>query len=98
MPPDAGPGFAAQYALGATRWVRAVILSGYVLAQLLVVLYSSHRYLVLWRSWRARLGRAPFGHPGAADPAESWPVVTVQLPIYNERLVVDRKLDRDHRP
>jgi len=74
-------------------WAHAVLLAAFVLAQLLLVIYALHRYAVLWRWWRfvARRNRAP-----AATRAEAraiWPKVTVQLPIYNERLVVERLID-----
>lgn len=45
--------------------------------------------------WLARQHRRQGGlrsHPGVEDPPE-WPVVTVQLPLYNERFVVERLLD-----
>jgi cellulose synthase/poly-beta-1,6-N-acetylglucosamine synthase-like glycosyltransferase len=65
---------------------QSAVLLVYALAQLLLVLYSSHRYLVLWRCRGSR--------PRLADPippaSESWPRVTVQLPVFNERTVVER--------
>ncbi|OGF09208.1 MAG: hypothetical protein A2W00_12345 [Candidatus Eisenbacteria bacterium RBG_16_71_46] len=61
----------------------------YVLAQLLIVIYSSHRYVILWR-WLRGVASRP-----AAAPAVTrcWPVVTVQLPLFNERLVAERLID-----
>src|SRR5437870_8862645 len=70
------------------HWCQGVILVVYALAQALVVLYSSQRYLTLWRWWR---GRSKVTRPPA--PAGEWPRVTVQLPLYNERTVVERLID-----
>src|SRR5438093_4963817 len=66
----------------------AVVLATYLLLQLVVMLYSSHRYLVLWWSWKARRGRLD---PRAGLAA--WPQVTVQLPLYNEPQVARRLID-----
>src|SRR5207245_4968334 len=75
-------------ALSAVWPLAAVALYG--VAQLLLLLYASHRYLVLARWWRSRRARA-LELPDA--PAASLPVVTVQLPVYNERRVVERLVD-----
>ena len=66
-----------------------------VAVQMLALCYSSHRWLVLWRSRRDRRapGAAPasFAAPVALREERTlWPSVTVQLPIYNERRVVQR--------
>lgn len=50
-------------------------------------LYGLHRYVILFLAWRHR-GNAP-GNPPLPDVL---PVVTVQLPIFNEPLVVRRLL------
>ncbi len=60
----------------------------YVAAQALIVVYSAHRYAILWRCWRRRGAR-----PAAPPPPRVWPPVTVQLPLYNERRVVERLID-----
>jgi hypothetical protein len=61
----------------------------YAGVQLLLAAYSSHRWVVLWRAARARRRR-----PAAAAPRrERVPFVTVQLPVYNERAVVERLVD-----
>ncbi len=72
-------------------WTQLAAVIGYTGAQILLVLYASHRYLLLWRWWRGR------GERGAAIPAApgdaSLPVVTVQLPVFNESRVVTRLID-----
>jgi cellulose synthase/poly-beta-1,6-N-acetylglucosamine synthase-like glycosyltransferase len=70
------------------RGSRLAIIALHVLVQLLALLYTAHRYVVLWRWWRR--SRAP--RPALPAPAE-WPVVTVQLPVYNERRVIERLID-----
>jgi cellulose synthase/poly-beta-1,6-N-acetylglucosamine synthase-like glycosyltransferase len=52
----------------------------------LLALLSANGMHRLWLLWAYRR-RKPI--PVAADPDE-WPIVTVQLPIYNERYVVER--------
>jgi len=71
-------------------WIQGGILAAYALAQALLVLYSSHRWLVLMRWWRGVRTRG--GRAAPPVPAE-WPRVTVQLPIFNERRVVERLID-----
>jgi hypothetical protein len=66
----------------------ALVLLAHAVAQALLLLYAGHRALVLGRWWRARNRATPAPRP----PAE-WPVVTVQLPLYNERHVAGRLID-----
>ena len=78
---------------GARSILQAAFLAAYVLVQVLLVLYSSHRYMVLWRWWRTP--RRPTREGGAIPlgTGTEWPRVTVQLPVYNERYVVERLID-----
>jgi cellulose synthase/poly-beta-1,6-N-acetylglucosamine synthase-like glycosyltransferase len=77
---------------GWTLLLQGVLIAAYALAQLLAVAYSAHRYAVLWR-WARDRRRLPAPlAPLAPPPADCWPVVTVQLPIYNEPRVVERLL------
>lgn len=62
------------------------LIAAYAACQLLLLVYSTHRWTVMWRMRRARAAGAP------APPA-TWPLVTVQLPVYNERRVVERLID-----
>ncbi len=73
----------------ALLWAQSLAVLVYALAQLLILLYASHRYAILWRWWRRP--RRDVVRP-APSPSR-WPVVTVQLPVYNERLVVERLID-----
>lgn len=59
----------------------------YVAAVIGLAVFGLHRYFLLWLHWRHRGNAAePQGH------FEEVPVVTVQLPVFNERHVVERLL------
>jgi cellulose synthase/poly-beta-1,6-N-acetylglucosamine synthase-like glycosyltransferase len=51
-------------------------------------IYGWHRYYIVYQYMKHR-DRVP----GPPPPVSEWPVVTVQLPIYNEMYVVDRLID-----
>lgn len=61
------------------------MLTLYAVAVLGLGIFGAHRYHLLYLRFR---GRSPECPPAPED----WPVVTVQLPVYNERHVVDRLL------
>jgi len=67
--------------------VDAVLLFLYLGVWLVFAIYGVHR-LHLIRMFRRRDRALP-----AMDPPREWPIVTVQLPIYNEAYVVDRLLE-----
>jgi cellulose synthase/poly-beta-1,6-N-acetylglucosamine synthase-like glycosyltransferase len=60
----------------------------YLISALLVALYGANALLLAALYLRRRRERSP-----QAPPPETWPVVTVQLPIYNELYVVKRLID-----
>jgi len=74
----------------AVSWLQTLVVGAYALAQVLIVAYSSHRYVTLWRWWRGRRRRAVRAAPA---PPAVWPKVAVQLPLFNERRVVERLID-----
>jgi cellulose synthase/poly-beta-1,6-N-acetylglucosamine synthase-like glycosyltransferase len=51
-------------------------------------IYGWHRYFIVYQYLKHK-DRVP----GPPPSIESWPVVTIQLPIYNEMYVVDRLVD-----
>ena len=51
-------------------------------------IYGWHRYLIVYQYIKHR-----DQVPGPPPPVNEWPVVTIQLPIYNEMYVVDRMVD-----
>ena len=71
-------------------WAWFLVATGYACCQLLILIYASHRYVLLWRWWRSRPGGASLPREEATGPP---PVVTVQLPVFNESRVVERLID-----
>lgn len=59
----------------------------YVLCALLLTLYAAGEVILLLIYWRHRHKQT------ITPPVTDWPTVVVQLPIYNERYVVERLLD-----
>ncbi|NWF70543.1 MAG: glycosyltransferase [Chloroflexi bacterium] len=59
----------------------------YVICALLLTIYAVSQTLLLFIYWRHRRERV------IAPSVQDWPTVTVQLPLYNERHVVERLLE-----
>ena len=68
-------------------WTQALAVVTYAACQLGLTVFSAHRWSLLLR----RPGR-PGPSPPWLEPT-SWPRVTVQLPVYNERCIVERLID-----
>jgi len=71
------------------NWFDLSLLVPYSVVLGVLGVYGLHRYLVMWRYFR-NTGK---GETVPPDHFEKLPRVTVQLPIYNERYVVDRLLN-----
>jgi len=65
----------------------ALLTTLYVICALLLTIYASSEMILLFTYWRYR------NAPNPIPPVKSWPRVVVQLPIYNERYVVERLLN-----
>jgi cellulose synthase/poly-beta-1,6-N-acetylglucosamine synthase-like glycosyltransferase len=65
-----------------------ITLVSYFFVLSILGIYGWHRYFIVYQYMKNR-DRVP-GRPPEMD---SWPVVTVQLPVYNEMYVVDRLID-----
>ena len=65
--------------------LEAAIVAGYYATLLVLAIYGLHRYYLLHLFYRHR-----GDGPSPAARLDPLPVVTVQLPIYNERYVVER--------
>ena len=65
-----------------------LILVSYFFVLSILGIYGWHRYFIVYQYMKNR-DRAP----GAPPHVDEWPVVTVQLPVYNEMYVVDRLID-----
>lgn len=68
-----------------------ILLSGHYLIMVTLGIYGIHRLHMTWRQWRGRPQNAVQIKTSAqfASP----PMVTVQLPVFNERLVIERLID-----
>ena len=69
----------------------AIVWWAYVAVVAALSIYALHRLHLVIAVWRTRRPEAGQGTP-TAPPAEL-PLVTVQLPIYNERFVAERLID-----
>ena len=60
----------------------------YFIVLFMLALYGLHRYVLLYDYfvYRKNVPRTP-------PPVENWPKVTIQLPIFNERYVIERLVD-----
>lgn len=73
-----------------TVWI---LQSLYAVGVITLGIYGFH---ALWLTWQVHkrsgpmAGTAPPAEPGSGD---GWPTVTIQLPIYNERHVIERLID-----
>lgn len=68
-------------------WLASLVLVGHFGLLLLLCLYGGHRLYLTWQVYRDT--RAP-SLPALPDRL---PIVTVQLPLYNEKYVVERLID-----
>jgi cellulose synthase/poly-beta-1,6-N-acetylglucosamine synthase-like glycosyltransferase len=60
----------------------------YFIVLFILAAYGLHRYVLLYDFYVYRKNV-----PGAPPPVISWPKVTIQLPIFNERYVIERLID-----
>ena len=65
-----------------------LILGAYFFILSILALYGWHRYYLVYQYMKHK-DRVP----GPPPPVAEWPVVTIQLPIFNEMYVVDRLID-----
>jgi cellulose synthase/poly-beta-1,6-N-acetylglucosamine synthase-like glycosyltransferase len=66
----------------------AIVLVAYFFVLSILGIYGWHRYYLVYEYYKHK-DRVP----GAPPPLTDVPVVTVQLPVYNEMYVVDRLID-----
>jgi cellulose synthase/poly-beta-1,6-N-acetylglucosamine synthase-like glycosyltransferase len=60
----------------------------YFIVLFVLAAYGLHRYVLLYDFYVYRKNV-----PGAPPPVSNWPKVTIQLPIFNERYVIERLVD-----
>jgi len=69
--------------------LHGLLVTVYALASGWLLLYGINAYVMIYCTFSGRKGRSAFG--AAQDgPDTDWPVVTVQLPMYNEKNVCER--------
>ena len=64
------------------------IMLPYFLVMAILAMYGLHRYALVYHYFKNRKNV-----PGPPLPVAEWPKVTVQLPIYNERYVIERLIE-----
>ncbi|HTV58876.1 MAG TPA: cellulose synthase family protein [Verrucomicrobiae bacterium] len=64
------------------------IMAPYFIVLVILAAYGIHRYTLVYNFFRHRKNAA-----GPPPALAAWPRVTVQLPIYNERYVIERLVD-----
>src|ERR687888_40395 len=65
--------------------VETLTLALYFFVLIVLAIYGWHRYYLVWLYIRHRRN-----HPKAGPPLHPMPIVTIQLPLYNELYVADR--------
>jgi cellulose synthase/poly-beta-1,6-N-acetylglucosamine synthase-like glycosyltransferase len=60
----------------------------YFLVLFILAMYGMHRYVLLYEYYAYRKNV-----PATPPPVTDWPKVTIQLPIFNERYVIERLVD-----
>jgi len=73
------------------HWYEIIIVAGYFLALGFLFLYSLGQLHLTLNYLRARKKAA--NEPAAPPPLQEYPVVTIQLPVYNEKYVIQRLID-----
>jgi len=65
-----------------------IIMLPYFLVMVILAMYGIHRYVLVYNYFKHRMNV-----PGPPPDVQEWPKVTVQLPIYNERYVIERLVE-----
>jgi cellulose synthase/poly-beta-1,6-N-acetylglucosamine synthase-like glycosyltransferase len=64
------------------------VMLPYFLVMVVLAAYGTHRYALVYNYFKNRRNV-----PGPPPEIDAWPKVTVQLPIYNERYVIERLIE-----
>ena len=82
--PNRNP-FIGKYQL---NWFDIAVMIPYFLVLIVLAMYGLHRYWLVYCYFKNRQNV-----PSPPPPLQDWPKVTIQLPIYNERYVIERLVD-----
>lgn len=75
------------------NWFDTAMLVPYFAVMLVLAFYGIHRYQLVWLYYRNKKNEARWAEPPAQFAEGSLPLLTIQLPIFNEQFVVDRLVD-----
>ena len=80
---------------GLYRWnlFDTSMLVPYFLVMVILAFYGIHRYQLVWLYYHNKQKAAKWTEPGGRYAEGELPFVTIQLPIFNEQFVVDRRID-----
>ena len=70
------------------NWFDLAVMIPYFAILIVLAAYGLHRYWLVYEYVKFRKNV-----PGPPPPVENWPKVTVQLPIFNERYVIERLVE-----
>ncbi len=70
------------------NWFDLAIMIPYFIVLVILAAYGMHRYVLVYEYFKNRRNV-----PGPPPAVAEWPKVTIQLPIYNERYVIERLVD-----
>jgi cellulose synthase/poly-beta-1,6-N-acetylglucosamine synthase-like glycosyltransferase len=70
------------------NWFDLAVMIPYFLVLLVLAAYGMHRYWLVYDFYKYRKNV-----PGPPPEPANWPKVTIQLPIYNERYVIERLVE-----
>src|SRR5690606_30704988 len=72
--------------------ITIILFSFYAIAILFLLCYGLMQIHLVYHYLKSRRESAPAKH-SAIDPGYDYPLVTVQLPVYNEMIIVERLID-----
>jgi cellulose synthase/poly-beta-1,6-N-acetylglucosamine synthase-like glycosyltransferase len=70
------------------NWFDLAVMIPYFIVLFILAMYGLHRYVLVYYYYKFRKNI-----PGPAPEVKEWPRVTVQLPIFNERYVIERLVE-----
>src|SRR5229473_651313 len=80
---------------GLYRWnaFDTAMLIPYFVVMIILAFYGIHRYQLVWLYFKNKKNAAKWNEPPMRFAEGQLPLVTIQLPIFNEQFVIDRLID-----